>query len=217
MEEDEAKLKNREETELFFGFLNRMGREKRDRILGSQPVYWSNVAMALSVAQEFLFGFDDDTLTTRLLEANGQDGVNVDGLLQAIYGAQAWDPMALFLMRNLRVDILKEWDRNDAALVQRTPEEEEDGEQRLPPPVDRAHLAGGDGDRAYVQIPIPIAEPTAVGTDDARVSVRVQGILNLENVFIAMNIYHPPDDGTNDMLKRAGSSDASESTVADEA
>jgi hypothetical protein len=49
MEVRAAERKKREEMELFFGFLHRMGREKRDVIFRSHPVYWANVAAALSV------------------------------------------------------------------------------------------------------------------------------------------------------------------------
>jgi len=246
MAEKAATLKKREEMELFFGFLNRMGREKRDEIFRSDLLYWVTVAGALDVPREidptleqfdrflrefgeaenkdhtkyqmdamqtvrtsflasgiytpqdqflqFLFGFNDKTLKSHLLKANGREGVNVDALLGQIYkrrlgnADEALDPMELFLRRDLRVDILKEWDQNDTALSQRTPAE------RLPP-VDRTQFAGGDGDDAHVQIDETSAEPSAEGTD-ARVYLRVRGIENLEQAFIAMEIYQPPGDGT---------------------
>lgn len=163
-----------------------------------QTVRTSLLASGIYTSQDqflqFLFGFNDTTLKYHLLKANGREGVNVDELLGQIYkrrlgdADEALDPMELFLRRDLRVDILKEWDQNDTALSQRTPAE------RLPP-VDWTQFAGGDRDDAYVQIDKTSAEPSAEGTDP-RVYLRLRGIENLEQAFIAMEIYHPPGDGT---------------------
>ena len=89
------------------------------------------------------------------------------------------------------------------------------------PPVDRTQLAGSDGDGTFLKIDEPDANEGIAGPEapDEGVSVRTQGIKNLEQMFIAMSIYQPRDDRTDldGGLRAAESSDASESTVADDA
>lgn len=133
-------------------------------------------------------------------------------LLQQIYQRPPGDAMKLFLKRTLRMDILNAWDANDAAaLAQHQPNE------RLPP-VDRTQLAGGDGDGTFLKIDEPDASEGIAGPEvpDEGVSVRTQGIKNLEQMFIAMTSYQPRDDRADGGLQTAGSSDASESTDADQ-
>lgn len=95
-----------------------------------------------------------------------------------------------FLRRDLREDILRDWDQNDPELLEKG-EKQENKETQILPVVDYASASGDDQPKYKEQVSQQEIPPPSV-------FVRVEGMKNLERIMVSLECYKPAKDTTSE-------------------
>ena len=101
-----------------------------------------NIYTSLDRFLQFLFSNSDDILRN-VFNPESKDGIDASNLLKRVYKGKFNDHMQAFLRRDLREDILRDWDQNDPELLEKG-EKQENKETQILPVVDYASASGDD-------------------------------------------------------------------------
>lgn len=136
-----------------------------------------------------MFSNSDDILRN-VFNPESKDGIDASNLLKRVYKGKFNDHMQAFLRRDLREDILRDWDQNDPELLEKG-EKQENKETQILPVVDYASASGDDQPKYKEQVSQQEIPPPSV-------FVRVEGMKNLERIMVSLECYKPAKDTTSE-------------------